>query len=94
MFIRPNVTVCWSKWQNYYNSQKISLHKEWNFLFKFLRISSANETESIISCGFYHIYWGNPKWKNFLCSGFSSTLKPGTSENRITSLEFLYNLVI
>ena len=34
----------------------LSLHKKWNFP---LRISSANVTKSVVSCGFAHIYWRN-----------------------------------
>ena len=36
------------------------LHKKWSFP---LRISSINVTKSVVSCGFRHIYWRNPKWK-------------------------------
>ena len=34
-----------------------------------LRISSVNVTKSVVSRGFGHIYWRNPKWKTlFFCA--------------------------
>ena len=38
-----------------------TLHKKWSFPF---RVSSVNVTKSADSCGFGHICWRNPKWKN------------------------------
>ena len=35
----------------------LTLHKKLSFP---LRISSVNVTKSAVSCGFGHIYWGNP----------------------------------
>ena len=35
--------------------------KKWSFP---LRISSVNVTKTAVSCGFGHIYWRNPEWKN------------------------------
>ena len=38
-----------------------ALHKKWSFP---LRISVVNVTKSTGNCGFGHVYWGNPSWKN------------------------------
>ena len=42
-------------------NSKQPLHKKWSFP---LRISSVNVTKSAVSCGYGHIYWRNPQWKN------------------------------
>ena len=36
---------------------QINAPKKWSLS---LRTSSVNETKSVVSCGFGHIYWRNP----------------------------------
>ena len=39
------------------------LDKKWSFP---LRVSLVNVSKSAVFCGFFHIYWRNLKWENFI----------------------------